>query len=504
MCPADGSLLVNSLPLSDTLPDGAPASRAREVTDPLVGGTLAGRFRITRRIGEGGMGVVYEAVHALIGRPVALKVLHERYVERPEVAARLMNEARLASSIRNEHIVDIFDFGETADGRTFVVMELLDGASLAQVIRSEGPLSEARAVSICMQVADALGAAHERGIIHRDVKPENVFLAPRDGADFAKVLDFGISKTVRVGDGAEAERLTQTGVVLGTPMYMSPEQARGEDGIDQRIDVYALGVILYECLTGELPFRGSNYLGIISDVLNRTPAPPREVRPDLGISRAAEQVVLRAMAKDREARYPSMSELGADLRRVLAGEPLLTGPATPQPAPGRARRPLAAYAILGALAAAVVLVAVVVASRAAPVPSRPATVAAAAPVVAAPQQPQQQPPPAPPTTVIVKISSNPPGAEIRNGDRKLGVTSALGPSAIELARSDRPVHLTFRLAGYEDGATDVVPEIDGEPINIELHAAKKPPHRHRDRPTAKQAVGEDHAPAPSPFLKKHP
>jgi serine/threonine-protein kinase len=421
--------------------------------------------------------VVYEATHAVIGRTVALKVLHERFLERPEVGARLMNEARLASSIRNAHIVDIFDFGETPDGRTFVAMELLEGESLAQVIRRDAPLPELRTFQIAQQAADALGAAHERGILHRDVKPENVFLLPVDGADFVKVLDFGISKTMRVSEGDPAPRLTQTGMLLGTPLYMSPEQARGDDHVDHRIDIYALGVILYECLTGEVPFRGSNYLGIISDVINRQPTPPRELRPDLGISPSAERVVMKAMAKDRDERYRSMAELAADARKVLAGQTVEVPVHAPPPA--TARRSLVAWGAATVVVAALVATVALVASRPSDSPIAPAAAASVASpaVVRATPPPVETKPalPPPPAIVIVKVNSVPSGAFILNGARKLGVT----PQNIELARSDQLVHLTFSKPGFTDGTTDVLPQIDGESINIELHPAKRAAPHHR-------------------------
>src|SRR2546423_4961088 len=154
-----------------------------EKADPLIGVTLAERYSLTRKLGEGGMGAVYEASHVVLGKPVAVKVLRDKYLDRPEVAQRLVQEARLASSIRHEHIVDITDSGSTSDGRTFVVMELLDGQSLAELIHSEGPLPEPRAVAIVRQVASALGAAHARRIVHRDVKPENIFLVDKGGTD---------------------------------------------------------------------------------------------------------------------------------------------------------------------------------------------------------------------------------------------------------------------------------------------------------------------------------
>ena len=501
-CPLDGTSLTGE---QDLVPPAVPEPRGEEVTDPLVGATLAERYRITRRIGNGGMGAVYEAVHAVIGKTVAVKVLHERLVERREVAARLMNEARLASSIRNEHIVDIFDFGETADGRTFIVMELLEGESLAAVIHREGAMPEKRAAAVCLQVADALGAAHERGVIHRDVKPENIFLSQRDGVDFVKVLDFGVSKTVRAGDGDEALRLTHTGMVLGTPLYMSPEQARGEEQIDHRIDVYALGVILYECLTGETPFRGTNYLGIISDVLSRTPSPPRQLRPDLRISTSLEQVTARAMARDREVRYPSMAALGADLRHVLAGEaPAVIAPSPASVARARLKRRLLYVAVAAISITVVVTTAMLTGSASGGGPASPSPTAAKAAALA----PPAPPPPAlvapPPASVIVEMDSEPPGAEIFDGARKLGV----GGQKIELPRSDKPIELRFHLEGYEDRTYNLVPRLDGDRVLIKLAAPLAPPpsslaksrHGHTHGGSHKSAPPSD-LPAASPYKR---
>jgi serine/threonine-protein kinase len=283
---------------------------------------LADRYQIVRRIGEGGMGAVYEAKHTVIGKRVAVKVLLEKFLAKSDFVARLLQEARLASSIGHEHIVDVTDFGTTSDGRSFVVMEFLDGESLAELAMREAPLPIDRSLGIARQVASALGAAHAKGIFHRDVKPENIYLVKRGDADFVKVVDFGISKAVKPGgdEGGEGYRLTHTGLLLGTPLYMSPEQARGEEDLDHRVDIWALGVLLYECLTGEVPFRANNYLGIISQVLTHEPTPPSKLRPELGIADAVETVVMRAMEKDRSRRYQTMGELEHDLERLLAGD----------------------------------------------------------------------------------------------------------------------------------------------------------------------------------------
>jgi eukaryotic-like serine/threonine-protein kinase len=289
--------------------------------DPLLGAVLAGRYEVRARVGEGGMGAVYEGRHTVLGKRVAIKVLLEKFHEKTDLVARLLQEARLASAIGHEHIVDVTDYGTTADGRSFVVMEYLEGESLAQAVMREAPLPVARCLRIARQVVSALGAAHDKGIVHRDVKPENVFLLRRGEQDFVKVMDFGVSKAVRSRDeGGELLRLTRTGMVLGTPLYMSPEQARGGEDVDGRADIWAVGVMLYECLTGEVPFRANNYLGVISQVLTQAVEPPSSLRPELGIPEAVEKVVMRAMEKDREKRYQRMAELESDLDRLLAGD----------------------------------------------------------------------------------------------------------------------------------------------------------------------------------------
>ncbi len=293
--------------------------------DPLVGTILAGRYEVIRRIGEGGMGAVYEARHTVIGKRVAVKVLLERLVEKRELVARLLKEARLASAIGHENIVDVTDFGTTEDARSFVVMEYLEGEPLSALLAREAPLPVERCLHIVKQVVSALGAAHAKGIVHRDIKPENIYLIRRGDEDFVKVVDFGVSKAVRTADeGPETLRLTRTGILLGTPLYMSPEQARGDEDIDSRADIWAVGIVLYECLTGEVPFRANNYLQVIAQVLNHEALSPSKMLPDLGIPSAVETVVMKSLAKDRQLRYQDMSELERDLQRLIAGDPNVT------------------------------------------------------------------------------------------------------------------------------------------------------------------------------------
>ena len=299
---------------------GSRASGAK--FDPLVGTTLAERYEIIRRIGEGGMGAVYEARHSIIGKRVAIKVLLEKFLENEELIARLLQEARLASSIGHQNIVDVTDFGTTRDGRAFVVMEFLDGEPLSELIMRDAPLPVERSLAIVKQVASALGAAHAKGIVHRDVKPENVYLVRRGDTDFVKVVDFGVSKAVHTREeaGSDWQRLTRTGAVLGTPLFMSPEQASGSEDIDQRADIWAVALILYECLTGELPFRGNNYLGVVSQILNKEAQPPSVLRPELGIPAAVDRMVMHGLEKARNRRYQAMEALERDLERLLAGD----------------------------------------------------------------------------------------------------------------------------------------------------------------------------------------
>jgi len=416
-----------SSPSSSSATATAPAAKPEEESkfDPLVGAVLADRYQIVRRIGEGGMGAVYEAKHTVIGKRVAVKVLLEKFLAKSDFVARLLQEARLASSIGHEHIVDVTDFGTTTDGRSFVVMEFLDGESLAELAMREAPLPIERSVGIARQVASALGAAHAKGIFHRDVKPENIYLVRRGDADFVKVVDFGISKAVKPGgdEGGEGYRLTHTGLLLGTPLYMSPEQARGEEDLDHRVDIWALGVLLYECLTGEVPFRANNYLGIISQVLTHEPTPPSKLRPELGISGAVEAVVMRAMAKDRTRRYATMAELERDLERLLAGDqnvgviPSAAGAGAKAPAPPK-RWPLLA-------AGGAVLVAAIAIDLS--WPSKPATAPqpAAAPPAVAPPTPA---PVAPPPAAVVAPPAPPPAGPAHKKVRVRGEAKVAKPA----------------------------------------------------------------------------
>jgi serine/threonine protein kinase len=286
--------------------------------DRLIGETLDGRYYVQRKLGEGGMGVVFAVKHAVIERPLAIKVLKKEVMRDAAVIQRFIQEAKAASRIGHPNIVDVTDFGKTPDGMTYSVMELVDGTTLSKVNKSAAPLPPERAVRIAAQIARALAAAHAKGIVHRDLKPENVFLVDRDGRpDFVKIVDFGIAKVQPLEGVAEGPRLTRAGSVFGTPEYMAPEQASGRGDTDHRVDVYALGVILYEMLVGKVPLKGESMIRTIAMQMLEPITPPTKVNPDLNIPPALEAIVMKALAKKRDDRYSTMSDMLAALEDIL-------------------------------------------------------------------------------------------------------------------------------------------------------------------------------------------
>lgn len=280
----------------------------------LPGGHIvAKRYRIVRELGRGGMGAVFEAFDVNLERSVAIKFLDPNLTKSPEAIQRFQLEAIAAGRIGHENICDVRDRGVTDEGMPFIVMERLEGEELNDLVHREERLAPELAVEIVLQVLGALAAAHEKGIVHRDLKPENIFLTEdSNGKLRVKLLDFGVSRFI--GETASI-RLTRTGNVIGTPSYMSPEQARGRADLDQRCDIWAVGVILFEALTGTPPFGGENYNEVIANILIEEPMPPGMLVPT--ISEPLEAVVMRALVKDPYERYASATEFAEDLHLAL-------------------------------------------------------------------------------------------------------------------------------------------------------------------------------------------
>jgi serine/threonine protein kinase len=283
--------------------------------DDRSGECIHGRYQLVRQLGKGGMGTVYIARHNALPKTFAIKVLNPRYASRKDVAERFLQEAKAVSLIDHENVVGVVDFGREENGSAFLVMEHLRGETLSALCKREAPLPWARVQHIMAQLCRALQAAHAAGIVHRDIKPENVLRVGRhDDPDYIKVLDFGLAK-LQVSGGL---RLTQTGMVLGTPDYMSPEQARGRP-TDHRTDIYASGVVMYELLCGRVPFQAKTFQAMRQKHLLEPPEPPSKWAPEAGITDEMDAIVLHALAKDPARRFTSMAKFGEAIAAVGTG-----------------------------------------------------------------------------------------------------------------------------------------------------------------------------------------
>jgi serine/threonine-protein kinase len=287
------------------------AQRTSSATDPFVGRTLDEKYLVEDRLGAGGMGAVYRARHLSMDRPVAIKFLQQRLVEDEAARVRFHTEARAAVKLSHPNAISVTDFGQTAEGVVYIVMELLEGRTLREIVSREAPLETARAISIMLQASDAVAAAHDAGIIHRDLKPSNILITQSaDQPAAVKVLDFGIA-TFSADDDEEATALAHTHTIIGTPRYMSPEQHNGND-LTPAADVYSLGVILYEMLTGMVPFSGSTPAEIAQKHANNPPHPLREIVA--AIPEDVEHDVMHALEKQPADRPPNA---GAFRRELL-------------------------------------------------------------------------------------------------------------------------------------------------------------------------------------------
>ncbi len=287
--------------------------------DPHIGQLVAGEFRIEARVGTGGMGSVYRAAQPEMNRHVAIKILHRKYSARPDLVSRFKREARAMSHLSHPNTARVFTYGQLDDGAWYMVLEFMEGKNLAQLIRAHGPMDPERAIKIMIQICGALEEAHRAGIIHRDLKPENIFLTNQGGIeDFPKLLDFGLAKVSERQMRPGSMILTQEGMVFGTAEFMSPEQASGEP-LDARSDIYSLGVILYELVSGRLPFDAKEPLQFVKMHVEEPPIPLEERAPNLQFPEGLGMILLKAMAKKKEDRFQTAADLANVLKDCMEG-----------------------------------------------------------------------------------------------------------------------------------------------------------------------------------------
>jgi eukaryotic-like serine/threonine-protein kinase len=440
----------------------------------LIGKNI-GNYRITAKLGEGGMGAVYLGEHPLIGKRVAVKVLLEELSSKEDIVQRFFNEAKAVNDIGHPNIVDIVDFGRAADDSgkpvVYFIMEYLDGEALSTRMRRVG-LTFPETLHVIAQCCSALAASHRKGIVHRDLKPDNIYLVNR-GADrnFAKLLDFGIAKLT--GDGGNSHK-TRTGLVIGTPWYMSPEQCEGKGLIDHRSDVYSLGVVMYELITGRVPFPGEGFGEVLIAQMTQLARPPSHLNPQ--ITPELEQIVMRALEKDKAARYQSMDEFMKAIELQGGYAPSPSGAWTPAPTAvlgpptkttlsgaasekmggrGRSSSRGVAFALLGL---AVLGGGGLFAYKAL---SKPST-AAAQPETPQPETPKPEPPKPDPDEakqISVHIVSDPDGAKVFRADGKF-----LGETPLDImARAGEPsFDIEIRLDGYKAQRREITPKKDLE------------------------------------------
>lgn len=314
VCPTCGT----EYPLSERFcPRDGTALRSSNTSGDLLGSVVADRYHVIKKLGEGGMGAVYLAEHVKMGRKSALKVMHPGMNADPDAIARFNREASNASRLSHPNICGIYDFGETSEGLIYLAMEFIEGKSLTDLIEANIALPPVRAASIVHQVADALQVAHDAGIVHRDLKPDNIMVAKnRDGSDLVKVVDFGIAKA----SSSDAQKVTKTGMVVGTPEYMSPEQLAG-DKLDGRSDIYSLGLVAFNCLTGKLPFPSESAQEAMIMRLTDRPRTLAELRPDIAWPDDLQAVMDHALARDAAERYQSAAQFGREFAEVVASMP---------------------------------------------------------------------------------------------------------------------------------------------------------------------------------------
>ncbi len=477
-------------------------------------GKRFGNYQVLSLLGEGGMGAVYLAEHPEIGRKVAIKVLHGEFNKDSQLLGRFLNEARAANAIRHPNLIEILDSGTTSDGIPYLVMEYLEGEPLSARIRRHSGVPLRDLFEFAYQAASALSAAHRKGIVHRDLKPDNLFVVPdmtEPGREHIKVLDFGIAKLQTQGKGDSVR--TRTGMMMGTPVYMSPEQCLGTKELDLRSDIYSLGCILFEMALGRPPFFSEGFGELVNMHLNQPPPSPRALNP--AVTEPFEQLILKCLAKRPEQRFASMAELMAMLKHVAGAGLIKAGSsspdasretlmATPTPVGGanmpRATEPFtrtppgtlsdgtgeartiprkrrSAVIWVGGAAAALAVVSVVALSGKKPTESPAATVLSSAAVTPAPKA--VVPPPR--KMVRLTLTTSPAGATVKNTDT--GASLGLTPLRRDMATAETPVNLSIGKEGFETASLSLVLDRDREEtISLEPTLAPRTKKPGKDRP----------------------
>ncbi|MDI1480800.1 serine/threonine-protein kinase [Polyangium sp. y55x31] len=527
-CPADGTSLVPDDAVSGA--GGSAWASQASPPDPLAAaleleaGRIVGEYRIERKIGEGGFGAVYAAVHPVIGKSAAIKVLNPQYSHNPVMVSRFVAEARAVNQIRHRGIIDIFSFGKLEDGRQYYIMELLEGMTLEGYLRQRGRLRPSEALPILRQIARALDAAHAAGIAHRDLKPENVYLVfDEDGSVFPKLLDFGIAKLLGESQGHK----TRTGTPMGTPLYMSPEQCRGKQ-VDHRTDIYSFGVMTHAVLTGQPPFMGDDVMDVLMQQVQTPPPAMSAVCPD--VPTALDAPVLRMLAKDPAERPASVTAaidavvdaaraagievpsvatrsseklprldvpagltpaqqavfgqattmMQPDVAPATTGssgdQPKATLRSTPDALPSRRTKVLVMALGAGLLVAGTVAATLHFsrggqdAVAAHPPPPPPPPPPALAPVKTAAPEPTVEP--VVPLEIELRVQATPDNVEVHLGERKLGVA----PGPFKIPHGDAPVELTFSAKGHQSKTVSVEPNHNILiPITLEKEKATSQP-----------------------------
>lgn len=492
-------------------------------------GEIIGGYHIDGLLGEGGMGAVYSATHRLLQRRAAVKVLLPQFSHDPNLVKRFFNEARAATAIDHAGIVQIFDYGQHTDGSAYIVMELLQGESLERRLTGQGRLTALDAIRITRQAASALAAAHTCGIVHRDLKPDNIFLVPDselEGGERVKILDFGIAKLMGAEDDPSAVK-THAGSVLGTPTYMAPEQCSGAGNIDHRVDIYALGCVLYHLVCGRPPFLGTGTGNILIAHMQKAVPPPMALEPS--IPPELEPLMLRALAKSPAERFATMDQFAAELDSVyrarVTGVHLAPGAAPGPRGPyitsngtraqsratsGRGRRWLLALAFAGVIGAALVGVMAMRGGLAtspdqrelghtSAIGDRPGTEAARRDQPASAQLPAQSPPVTEQESatqkIVIAIESRPPGARvIRVSD---GVVVGETPYEVKVAPTAQDLRFTVEKQGFRTAEVQFPGRAGGreqvalQPVPRRDRKTRKRRDRTRPRPDSAARSSDD-------------